>query len=225
MARAIDVSDRYPQATVRGVDLYPPQQEWVPPNCILEVDDITKNFTYKTKFDLIHLRQLFGSFSYAEWDKLYKRIYDNLEPGGWIEQLEQNPKVECDDGSAPPDEPVLGSYEVIKAAAEASGNPVTVYDQMKERIAKAGFRNVHEVVMKMPYGSWPRHPVYKDVGRCNKIHYLAGLEGWSLWLLTKVFLLSQHTRRIPTNALCSLVSQSRGQSSRFSSTLRSCVRA
>lgn len=28
--------------TVHGVDLYPPPQKWVPPNCILEVDDFTK---------------------------------------------------------------------------------------------------------------------------------------------------------------------------------------
>lgn len=187
------MADRYPQATVRGVDLYPPQQEWVPPNCILEVDDITKSFTYKTKFDLIHIRQVLGSFSWSEWDKLYKRVYDNLEPGGWIEQLEQSVQVRCDDGSAPKDAPILHGWKAIVPAAEASGNPATVYDEMKERIEKAGFINVQSDVKKMPYGSWPRHPVYKDVGRCNKVHYLAGLEGWSMWLLTKVYLLLLHS--------------------------------
>ena len=34
--KAIDVADRYPHATIHGVDLYPPPQDWVPPNCILE---------------------------------------------------------------------------------------------------------------------------------------------------------------------------------------------
>lgn len=34
--KAIDVADRYPHATVRGVDLSPPPEDWVPPNCILE---------------------------------------------------------------------------------------------------------------------------------------------------------------------------------------------
>lgn len=34
--KAIDAADRYPHATVYGVDLYPPPQDWVPPNCILE---------------------------------------------------------------------------------------------------------------------------------------------------------------------------------------------
>lgn len=40
--------------------------------------------------------------------------------------------------------------------------------------------------MKIPYGDWPKHPVYKDAGACNKLHYLNGVEGWSMWLLTKV---------------------------------------
>lgn len=34
--KAIDAADRYPQAIVKGVDLYPPPEDWVPPNCILE---------------------------------------------------------------------------------------------------------------------------------------------------------------------------------------------
>ena len=39
---AVDVADRYPNVTVHGVDLYPPPQTWVPPNCKFEVDDLTK---------------------------------------------------------------------------------------------------------------------------------------------------------------------------------------
>ena len=30
------------EGTVYGVDLYPPPQSWLPPNCILEVDDMPK---------------------------------------------------------------------------------------------------------------------------------------------------------------------------------------
>ena len=85
---AIDVADRFPNLTVHGVDLYPPPQTWVPPNCIFEVDDLTKEWTWAEKFDFIHLRTMTGSFTRAEWTALYKRAYENLNPGGWIEQLE-----------------------------------------------------------------------------------------------------------------------------------------
>ena len=32
----------------------------------------------------------------------------------------------------------------------------------------------------MPFGDWPKHPIYKYVGICNKAHYVAAIEGWSM---------------------------------------------
>lgn len=40
--KAIDIADRFPQAIVRGIDLSPPPNDCVPPNCILEVDNMCK---------------------------------------------------------------------------------------------------------------------------------------------------------------------------------------
>lgn len=31
---------------------------------------------------------MIAAFSDDEWDDLYAQIYDNLVPGGWIEQVE-----------------------------------------------------------------------------------------------------------------------------------------
>ena len=39
---AIDVADKFPDKTVYGVDLYPPPHKFVPPNCIFELDDVSK---------------------------------------------------------------------------------------------------------------------------------------------------------------------------------------
>lgn len=50
---------------------------------------------------------------------------------------------------------------------------------MRGRIEKAGFINVQEKVLKKPFGDWPKHPIYENVGLCNKAHYLAGIEGWN----------------------------------------------
>lgn len=63
-------------ATVRGVDLYPPPVSWVPPNCILEVDDILEDWTYRQPFDLIHMRLLLGAFTPEEWDRVYRQCYE-----------------------------------------------------------------------------------------------------------------------------------------------------
>lgn len=72
---AIDVSDQNPHVTVWGVDRFPPSKTWVPANCILEVDDVTKQWTWPHKFDLVHIRLLPGTFAEEQWDLLYKEAY------------------------------------------------------------------------------------------------------------------------------------------------------
>lgn len=37
------------------MDLYPPPHQWVPPNCIFEVDNITQPWTWQNNWDLIHI--------------------------------------------------------------------------------------------------------------------------------------------------------------------------
>lgn len=87
---------------MHGVDLHPPPTDWVPPNCLLEVDDITKEWTYTDKFDLIHLRMMMGSFTDAQTEEFYRRAYKHLKPGGWIEQIEVSVVPGCDDNTIPP---------------------------------------------------------------------------------------------------------------------------
>jgi hypothetical protein len=57
------------------VDLFPPPIEWLPPNCILEVDDVLQSWTWQEPFDLVHLRILEGSFTPEEQKRLYAEIY------------------------------------------------------------------------------------------------------------------------------------------------------
>lgn len=63
-------------ATVRGVDLFPPPVSWMPPNCVLEVDDVLQEWTWREPFDLIHMRIMIGSFDPKEWDRVYQQCYE-----------------------------------------------------------------------------------------------------------------------------------------------------
>ena len=56
-----DVADRLPQAIVHGIDLFPPQVKWMPPNCILEVDNAAADWTWTYKMDFIHLRCVYAT--------------------------------------------------------------------------------------------------------------------------------------------------------------------
>ncbi|KAJ5605798.1 hypothetical protein N7510_008579 [Penicillium lagena] len=182
---AIDVADLFPNAVVRGVDLYPPPVSWVPPNCILEVDDVLQEWTWRQKFDLIHIRHGIGAFSPSEWDGLYKQCYDNLEPGGWFEQIEMNICCECDDGSIPPDDVLFTWGPRFFAAGEKLGKSLNITKTMRASIEKAGFLDVHEKDAKWPIGPWPKMKVLKEAGIVNLQHWLAGMEGYSMYLLTK----------------------------------------
>src|SRR6201996_5073310 len=82
---AIDFADEFPSAFVIGTDLSPIQPTTVPPNCMFYVDDVESEWTFgpDEAFDFIHGRAIGGSI--ANFEILYRRIYDNLKPGGWVE--------------------------------------------------------------------------------------------------------------------------------------------
>ena len=52
------------------------------------VDDALKTWTFKERFDLIHMRDMFGAFTYNQWTEVYRQASENLIPGVWIEQVE-----------------------------------------------------------------------------------------------------------------------------------------
>ena len=182
---AIDVADMFPSAVVRGVDLFPPPVNWTPPNCIFEVDDVLQPWTWSQKFDLIHLRHGIGAFTPDEWDLLYKQCYDNLENGGWFEQIEMNICCECDDGSIPADNILYTWGPRFFATGEKLGKSLDITKTMRSSIEKAGFIEIHEKETKWPIGAWPKDKSLKEAGVVNVQHWLAGMEGYSMYLLTK----------------------------------------
>ncbi|KAJ5730705.1 uncharacterized protein N7483_005213 [Penicillium malachiteum] len=182
---AVDAADSFPNSTVYGVDLYPPPITWMPPNCILEVDDVLQEWTWREPFDFIHMRLMLGAFSAEEWDTVYKQCYDNLTPGGWFEQFEGGCDLLSDDGSLPEDSILTQWGKNIVAAASNAGKPVDTLDTMRTEIEKAGFVDIHEKVYKWPIGPWPRDSVLKEAGRLSYHMWRTGMEGWAMYLLTK----------------------------------------
>ncbi|KAJ5151931.1 hypothetical protein N7492_010226 [Penicillium capsulatum] len=182
---AIDVADLFQDATVRGVDLFPPPASWIPPNCRLEVDNVLKEWTWQEPFDLIHLRIMTAAFDSAETDMVYQECYDHIRPGGWIEQLEASPVIECDDNSLPPDSILRTWGPSLLGCAARWGRKLDTIDTMAESIRKAGFVDMHDVDYKWPIGPWPKNQQLKEAGTVNYQHWMSGLEGWCMFLLTK----------------------------------------
>jgi hypothetical protein len=108
-----------------------------------------------------------------------------MAPGGWIEQLEVGPFVTTDDNSLPEDS-ALGSWgPIMQKCGDRAGRPCDIVLTMPESIKNAGFVDVHEKVYKWPIGPWPRDQKFKEAGMVNSQHWMSGMEGWCMWLLTK----------------------------------------
>ncbi|KAJ5581715.1 hypothetical protein N7535_000335 [Penicillium sp. DV-2018c] len=204
---AIDVADMFPEATVRGVDLFPPPVTWMPPNCILEVDNIAEDWTWNEKQDLIHMRIMIGAFDddppphfpqpssslpsppqfhiIHPIHSLTKNTNSNLRPGGWLEQLEASPYIECDDDSLPPDNILRTWGPALSDCGKRAGRPLETIDMMQDAFRKAGFVDIHEKEYKWPIGPWARDQKYKEAGTVNFQHWMSGMEGWAMWLLCK----------------------------------------
>lgn len=48
----------------------------MPPNCVFEVDDVLREWTWREPFDFIHLRMMYGSFDEEGWNQVYKQAYE-----------------------------------------------------------------------------------------------------------------------------------------------------
>lgn len=72
----LDVAEQFPNLMVHGVDLSPPPQVWMPPNCSFSVDDICEEWTWSNKWNLIYLRNLAGCFTDQQWTDLYAQAYE-----------------------------------------------------------------------------------------------------------------------------------------------------
>ena len=113
-------------------------------------------------------------------------ITRNLEPGGWIEEVELDIRVYSDDSSLPSDSLLAGWGPLFLPMAERAGRSLLTQEKMKGAIERAGFKNVQDNLFKCPIGPWPKDEPLKEAGRINLEHWSAGIEGWALRLLTMI---------------------------------------
>jgi hypothetical protein len=65
------------------------------------------------------------------------------------------------------------------------GKTFKIQEQMRDLVEEAGFVDIVEKKFKWPIGPWGADPKLKEIGRWNVIHWIEGMEGWSLALLTR----------------------------------------
>jgi ubiquinone/menaquinone biosynthesis C-methylase UbiE len=183
---AIDFADENHGAEVVGTDLSPIQPTWVPPNVKFYIDDAEAEWVYGADeaFDFIHCRTMSGSIS--DWDRLVRQAYAHVQPGGWVEFQEPLAQCECDDGTMDMASDLLQWQVLCHGAAKGFGKDIRAGHTLKQRMLDAGFVDVHEKVVKIPLGPWPKDPRMKEIGRYQREHMAMGIEPYTLGLLGKV---------------------------------------
>lgn len=130
-----------------GTDLSLIQPEG-PPNCsFIKEDAELDEWTLPVVFDYIHLRMIHTCFD--DYPALFKKCYDNLEPGGWIELQDAVFKLMCTDGTAD------GSYierfsQLILESGHSIGRDLDIPSKYKEMLTQAGFLDVVEEIGPVP---------------------------------------------------------------------------
>ncbi|KAI1169720.1 S-adenosyl-L-methionine-dependent methyltransferase [Nemania sp. FL0916] len=159
---AIEMAGRYPSAEVVGTDLSPIQPNWIPPNCQFMVDDVEDTWENGDGWDFVHLRNMIPILK--DPVDLLKKIFENLRPGAWVELQDVDGMVHCDDGSLPPDWPILVFTELMVEAFARYGTKSHAAVFGGEYLAASGFVNIQHHTIKLPYGTWPKDKRTRLIG-------------------------------------------------------------
>ncbi|KAF7559149.1 hypothetical protein G7046_g5007 [Stylonectria norvegica] len=184
---AIDFGDQFPQTEVIGTDLSPIQPAWVPPNVQFVIDDCLLDWTWPADhFDFIHLRALYGSI--PDWTAFYKKAFHHLKPGGWLQDLEMDVKIESDHVDLPTDHIFNRWAGLFYEGGEKMGRSFAVSQGhiMRQNMEDAGFVDVVERKVKAPLHGWPKDPKLQHVGLLFQLALEESIEGFGIFLLTQV---------------------------------------
>ncbi|KAK2023762.1 methyltransferase domain-containing protein, partial [Colletotrichum zoysiae] len=163
---------------ILGNDLSAIQPSWVPPNVKFEVDDVESRWVNDKKYDFIFCRYMAGSV--ADWPKLMKNIYNNLNPGGWVEFQDYDITPASDDGTLTEKHETRKWGEQLIAACRMIGRDPCPGPKLEGWTRNSGFVNVFHQKFKLPIGPWPKDLHHKDIGMINLVQLLDGLDAFSL---------------------------------------------
>ncbi|TEA10582.1 Secondary metabolism regulator laeA [Colletotrichum sidae] len=181
---AMEMGDLFPNAEVYGNDLSPIQPDWVPPNVKFEIDDVESEWLDDRKYDFILCRYMVGSI--ADWPKLVKNIYDNLNPGGWAEFVDMSGEYYSDDGTLTENHATRKWNKTLVDAIASIGRESRPGPKLEGWVREAGYQNMVHQKFKVPIGPWAKDEFHKDVGWMNLKQVLQGLEGFTMRIFTGV---------------------------------------
>lgn len=105
---------------------------------------------------------------------------------GWIEQVEMDIMPRCDDASLPRDAAMIQWANFLATATEEAYKPVTYNPQTGAMLRQAGFVEIKQEVIRIPFNPWPADAHQKDIGRWYNLGLCQGLEALTMGPLTRI---------------------------------------
>ncbi|KAH9240892.1 hypothetical protein K456DRAFT_1744696 [Colletotrichum gloeosporioides 23] len=141
--------------------------------------------TFSQPFDYIHSRLMNSAVS--DWKGYVQKCFENLKPGGYLELIEVDPFLNCDDGTLKPDHSVMKTLMLLMEAAQKLGAAYQDPKELKSMMIEAGFTDVIMQQLKWPTNPWPKEKRYKELGMWGAENMDEGWEAICMAPLTRAF--------------------------------------
>ncbi|KAG6228811.1 hypothetical protein E4U25_007543 [Claviceps purpurea] len=174
---ALDYAIANPACHVTGTDISAIQHAHSLPNLTFVLHDFEKD-TWPAQcghdYDYIHMRHTLICFDSTP--AVFRRAFELLRPGGWIELYEHNVTyVRMGKTKAPPLEGTAYAKwaSLIIQVARSGGRDLVKTVHYAAWLREAGFVNVTEKRFGLPMNAWPKDERLKQIGRLSLKNELA----------------------------------------------------
>lgn len=150
---AVEMATLFPDADVIGLDVVPPPADETslgglrPPNYTFVTGNVLEGLPFAdASFGLVHQRLLVGAVPAERWPGVVQELVRVTQPGGWVELVEANIKVE----RGGPALDAIGAW--IYAGVAQRGIQVALCDQVGRMLQEAGLAGVAQREVHLPLG-------------------------------------------------------------------------
>ncbi|KAG8165789.1 hypothetical protein KVR01_004341 [Diaporthe batatas] len=166
---AIQYSWEHPESRVTGTDISRIQPSRIPENCsFIKEDSEHDEWIFQEPFDFIFMKMV--GYCFDDFPAVFRKCFDNLEPGGWLELNDSTTKLVCNDGSTRGTNLEAWSQRMSQAHAI-------------QWMVDIGFVDVVEQVGLLPGNPWPEDHHLKELGKWQMTNIYRGIRGLSFKLL------------------------------------------
>ncbi|TEY59596.1 hypothetical protein BOTCAL_0191g00140 [Botryotinia calthae] len=165
---AVDVATQNPGCEVIAIDIYPFQQETVPENLYLQVDDLNNRFTFQAhNFDLVHSRLMSGAIHVNRWAGYLRDMLRVLRPGGWCQLVELHHNAQSDNGSLT-EAHALRQWSTRYNESLNGVKDLRVAPRLPEMMRAAGFVDIEHRMIPLHTCGWSSDARDYDIGTANR---------------------------------------------------------